>query len=86
MVYFKVNRRLARVIQLAGMAGKSAISCTKHCDKQLISLEHIDICLEAIRRKVAELEKKVEEQKMVTEAEQLAASPESTPPVSKEDV
>ena len=33
MVYFKVNQLLAKVILLAKMKEKSAIGCTKDCDK-----------------------------------------------------
>ena len=61
MVYFKVNRLLARVIKLAELQGKAAIGCTKFCDKQLLSLDHIDICLSVIRQKVKEIEKTLEE-------------------------
>lgn len=65
MVYFKVNRILAKVIKLAEMRDKSAIGCTKDCDKQLISLDHLDICLEVICRKVSELEKQMEDQNLL---------------------
>ena len=76
MVYFKVNRVLARIIKLAEMKEKSAIGCTKDCDKQLISLDHLDICLCIIRKKAEELEKVLEDQKLVKEAK--AEKPDQT--------
>ena len=74
MVYFKVNRVLAQIIKLAEMREKSAIGCTKDCDKQLISLDHLDICLSIIHKKADELEKILEDQKLVKEAK--AAKPD----------
>ena len=72
MVYFKVNRVLAKVILLAEMKDKSAIGCTMNCDKQLISLDHLDICMGVIRRKIEELEKLLADQKDVREAEKAS--------------
>jgi len=57
MVYFKVNRLLALIIKLAEMQDKAAIGCTKDCDKQLLSLDHLNICLEIIGNKAEKLEK-----------------------------
>ena len=67
MVFFKVNRKLAHIIALANMKNASAIGCSKDCDKQLISLDHLEICLQHISNRVKELEKKLEEQKIFEE-------------------
>ena len=85
MVYFKVNRLLAKVIKLAEMKGKSSIGCTKDCDKQLISLDHVDICLEIICRKVAELEKEIEDQELLNEHAEESKK-EKKDPKTKEEI
>ena len=85
MVYFKVNRLLAKVIKLAEMKGKSSIGCTKDCDKQLISLDHVDICLEIICRKAAELEKEIEDQELLNEHAEESKK-EKKDPKTKEEI
>ena len=85
MVYFKVNRLLAKVIKLAEMKGKSSIGCTKDCDKQLISLDHVDICLEIICRKAEELEKEIEDQELLNEHAEESKK-EKKDPKTKEEI
>ena len=59
------------------MKEKSAIGCTKDCDKQLISLDHLDICMGIIQKKIAELEKLLQDQRDVREASEQSTEPTS---------
>ena len=86
MVYFKVNKLLARVIKLAEMQYKSAIGCTRDCDKQVISLDDLDVCLGEIKCRVKEFEETLTEQKDLRDADNFKDEEPLTQAISKEQM
>ena len=86
MVYFKVNLLLARVLKLAEQNKGSAIGCTKDCDKQLLSLDDLEICLEIIRNRAYKIEHDLKEQDEIEEAKTLEDDSKFKKPQTKEEI
>ena len=83
MVYFKVNRLLYRVMKAAKLWQKSDMGCTRHCDQQLVSLEELEICVEAIQKRIKELESTLKEQAELKEAKETQKTKEKKEAESK---
>lgn len=76
MVYFKVNALLQQLIRLAKVQ-KSFVGCSQICDRQIVSVTDLQLCLRAIKQEIGELsalieteEKKSEEAKNANKAKE----------------
>lgn len=55
MVYFKVNALLDKLMKLARLQ-QSFVGCSPLCDRQLISVQDMQMCLRAVKQEIEELE------------------------------
>ena len=68
MVFFKINTTLLEVIKMAKL-NKQFVGCTRLCDRQIISLDDLKVCIQQIKGEIADLETELKNQERIKQEE-----------------